>query len=339
MKLGIIGLPGSGKSTIFEALTKSFADTRKGESRIATIRVPDKRVDVLSFMYKPKKTVYAQVEYFLPRITDHQKEQNIWVLIRDCDALIHVIRNFSGYGLVEPSPYNDFLKIEEELILSDLVAVEKRLERLDLDKKRGKEIDQEELSLLNECLNNLENEIPLRRFSDLAYAHLLKGYAYISAKPMLVLFNNDDEDDRFPNIENFVDKEECLVLRGKLEHELAQMSDEEAKEFLSEFNITGSAMDRVIKRSYDLLGLISFFTVNNNELRAWTIKKETKAVDAAGAVHSDMKRGFIRAELVSYEDLMAAGTYTEAKKKGVVRLEGKSYPVQDGDIINFRFNV
>jgi len=339
MKLGIIGLPGSGKSTIFEALTKSFADTRKGESGIATIRVPDKRVDVLSNMHKPKKTVYAQVEYFLPRLTDHQKEQNIWALIRDCDALIHVIRNFGGYGLVEPSPYNDFLKIEEELILSDLVTVEKRLERLDLDKKRGKEIDQEELSLLNECLNNLENEIPLRRFSDLAYAHLLKGYAYISAKPMLVLFNNDDEDDRFPNIENFVDKEECLVLRGKLEHELAQMSDEEAKEFLSEFNITGSAMDRVIKRSYDLLGLISFFTVNNNELRAWTIKKETKAVDAAGTVHSDMKRGFIRAELVSYEDLMAAGTYTEAKKRGVVRLEGKSYPVQDGDIINFRFNV
>ena len=339
MKLGIIGLPGSGKSTIFEALTKSFTDTRKGESRIATIRVPDKRVDVLSNMYKPKKTVYAQVEYFLPRITDHQKEQNIWALIRDCDALIHVIRNFSGYGLVEPSPYNDFLKIEEELILSDLVAVEKRLERVDLDQKRGKKIDQEELSLLNDCLNNLENEIPLRRFSDLAYAHLLKGYAYISAKPMLVLFNNDDEDDRFPNIENFVDKEECLVLRGKLEHELAQMSDEEAKEFLSEFNITGSAMDRVIKRSYDLFDLISFFTVNNNELRAWTIKKETKAVDAAGAVHSDMKRGFIRAEVISYEDLMAAGTYTEAKKKGVVRLEGKSYPVQDGDIINFRFNV
>jgi hypothetical protein len=339
MKLGIIGLPGSGKSTIFEALTKSFTDTHKGESRIATIRVPDKRVDVLSNMYKPKKTVYAQVEYFLPRVTDHQKEQNIWVLIRDCDALIHVIRNFSGYGLVEPSPYNDFLKIEEELILSDLVAVEKRLERLDLDQKRGKKIDQEELSLLNECLNNLENEIPLRRFSDLAYAHLLKGYAYISAKPMLVLFNNDDEDDRFPNIENFVDKKECLVLRGKLEHELAQMSDEEAKEFLSEFNITGSAMDRVIKRSYDLLDLISFFTVNNNELRAWTIKKETKAVDAAGAVHSDMKRGFIRAEVISYEDLMAAGTYPEAKKKGVVRLEGKSYPVQDGDIINFRFNV
>ena len=156
---------------------------------------------------------------------------------------------------------------------------------------------------------------------------------------MLILINNDDEDDRFPNIENFVDKEKCLVLRGKLEHEIAQMSDEEAKEFLSEFNITGSAMDRVIKRSYDLLGLISFFTVNNNELRAWTIKKETKAVDAAGAVHSDMKRGFIRAEVISYEDLMAAGTYTEAKKRGVVRLEGKSYPVQDGDIINFRFNV
>ena len=179
----------------------------------------------------------------------------------------------------------------------------------------------------------------MRNFPDLASAHLLKGYAYISAKPMLVLFNNEDEDDRAPDIKNLIDKEKCLVLKGKLEHELAQMSDEEAKEFMSEFNITGSATDRVIKRSYDLLGLISFFTASEKELRAWTIRKGTKAVDAAGTIHSDMKRGFIRAEVVSYDDLTAAGAFAEARKKGNVRLEGKSYLVMDGDIINFRFNV
>lgn len=340
MKLGIIGLPGSGKSTIFEALTQNILpEGHKGENRIGTIQVPDKRVDVLSKMYKPKKTIYARVEYFLPGMMRQKRDQKIWNQVRDCDALIHVIRNFGVYGFEKPKPYHDFQVMDQELILADLVVIQKKLENVELDRRRDKKTSPEELSLLNQCLKNLENEIPLRRFPDLASAHNVRGYAFLSAKPMLVMFNNEVDDETVPEAEYLTFSEDYTVIRGKLEQELAQMSDEEAEEFLSEFNISASAMDRVIKRSYELLGLISFFTVVNDEVKAWTVKKETKAVDAAGAIHTDMHKGFIRAEVVSYEDLIAADTYHEARKKGNVRLEGKTYAVQDGDIITFRFNV
>jgi ribosome-binding ATPase YchF (GTP1/OBG family) len=156
---------------------------------------------------------------------------------------------------------------------------------------------------------------------------------------MLVLFNNEDEDESLPEVGQLTQTESCIVIRAKLEQELAQMSEAEAEEFLMEFNITASAMDRVIHKSYDLLGLISFFTVGEDEVRAWTVKKGTDAVNAAGVIHSDIQKGFIRAEVLSYDDLMAAGTYAEARKKGTVRLEGKTYQVQDGDIVHFRFNV
>ncbi|UCD31186.1 MAG: redox-regulated ATPase YchF, partial [Desulfobacterales bacterium] len=185
----------------------------------------------------------------------------------------------------------------------------------------------------------LENATPLRKYSDLVSAHALKGFAFLSSKSMLVLFNNEDEDDRLPDVGAVTEKENCMVIRGKLEQELAQMSNEEAEEFLGEFNISASAMDRVIKRSYELLGLISFFTFVENEVKAWTIKKDTSAVDAAGVIHSDMKKGFIRAEVVSHDNLMSACSYHEARQKGHVRLEGKTYAVQDGDVITFRFNV
>jgi len=200
-------------------------------------------------------------------------------------------------------------------------------------------MDPEEQALLIACRQNLENEIPLRRMADLASARRLRGFALLSAKPMLVLFNNDDDDERLPDASHLTETEECLVIRGKLEHELAQMPPEDAVAFLSEFNISETATDRVIRRSYELLGLISFFTIGKDEVRAWTIKKATQAVDAAEAVHSDMKKGFIRAEVLAYNDLMEAGSYVEARKKGTVRLEGKTYEVKDGDIINFRFNV
>jgi len=344
MKLGIIGLPQSGKSIIFEALTENTIEIgNKSKDHIAAVKVPDGRIDFLSDMYKPKKTIYAQVEYFLPGIgtqsKDKNKDQSIWTKIRDCDALIHVVRNFAGFGFDEPEPYDDFIKLDQEAIIEDLVVIEKRLERLEQDRHRSRDINKEELSLLEECLKYLEKEIPLRKNDDLAFAHVLKGFAFISAKPKLILFNNEDDDDKVPDVEALTSKEDCMVIRGKLEQELAQMSDEEAEDFLNEFNITASAMDRVIKRSYELLGLISFFTVGEDEVRAWTIKTGANAVDAAGAIHTDFQKGFIRAEVLSYNDLMDAGTYNEARKKGTVRLEGKEYEVQDGDIINFRFNV
>ena len=340
MKLGIIGLSRSGKSTVFEALTHNFlSESHKGQSRIGTIFVPDKRLDVLSNMYKPPKTIYAQVEYFLPDFLRQKQDQTIWAQVRDCDALVHVVRNFGGYGFEAPTPYQDFQSIDQELILTDLMVVERKLEHIKLDEKRGKKAHSEELFLLNQCLEALEKETPLRKFPDLASAHLLKGYAFLSAKPMLVLFNNEDDDEGIPEITAVTTQENCMVIRGKLEQELAQMSDEEAEEFLSEFNITASAMDRVIQRSYELLGLISFFTLGKDEIKAWTVKNKTPAIDAAGLIHTDMQKGFIRAEVVSFDDLISAGSHPEARKAGNVRLEGKTYEVQDGDIIEFRFNV
>ena len=341
MKLGIIGLPRAGKSTVFDALTQNITGPEhKGQDRIATVRVPDDRVDALSRMVNPQKTIYAQVEYFLPGLKkDSPSESSPWTAVRDCDALLHVIRNHAVYGFDEPSPAQDFSQLDQDLVLADLVVAEKRLERIALDHKRGKKMDPEEYDLLTACRDCLEDEIPLRNKPQLASAHRLRGFTFLSAKPVLILFNNEDDDDRLPNIEHLVAAEECLVIRGKLEQELAQMSPDEAAEFLTEFNIPTSAMDRVIRQSYALLDLISFFTIISNEVRAWTIKKGTQALEAAGHIHSDMQKGFIRAEVISFENLMAAGSYNEAKKKGTVRLEGKTYEVQDGDIIQFRFNI
>ena len=341
MKLGIIGLPRAGKSTVFDALTQNITSPElKGRDRIATVRVPDDRVDALSRMVKPQKTIYAQVEYFLPGFKkDSAADPSLWTAVRDCDALLHVIRNHAAYGFEKPSPARDLSRLDQELVLADLVVAEKRLERIEMDHKRGKKMDPEEYDLLTACRDCLENEIPLRNKPDLAAAHRLRGFAFLSAKPVLILLNNEDDDDRLPNTEGLAAASKCLVIRAKLEQELAQMAPDEAAEFLAEFNIPASAMDRVIRQSYALLDLISFFTIISNEVRAWTIKKGTPALEAAGHIHSDMQKGFIRAEVISFQSLIDAGSYSAAKKQGTVRLEGKAYEVQDGDIIQFRFNI
>lgn len=344
MKLGLVGLAGAGKTTVFEALARTTADAaQRKEMRIGTVRVPDPRVDALSAMYRPRKTIYAQVEYLLPAAIEHvrqkSREQSVWTQVRDCDALIHVVGNFRGFGDDAVRAWQDFQTLDQELVLSDLLVVEKRLERLELDQKRGKKPDPEELSLLQRCAEYLNTAVPLRHYPELAVARVLRGYAFLSGKPMLVLFNNADEDDQLPQLPSAAQLETCRVIRGKLEQELSRMTGAEAREFLAEFDIQDSAMDRVIHSSYALLGLISFFTVGEDEVRAWTIRSQTAAVDAAEVIHSDIKKGFIRAEVLAYADLVAAGTYAEARKRGTVRLEGKTYVVQDGDIINFRFNV
>ena len=341
MKLGIIGHAQSGKKTIFEALTKSQVDAaQRKETRIGMVEVPDDRVGALSDIYQPKKTTYARVEYLLPapaeNVKESSKEQSIWTQARDCDALIHVVRNFKSYGTEEPTPQKDLQSIDDELIFSDLVVTEKRLERLELDQKRGKKPSPEELSLLKKCHERLNQNKPLRDIPELSTARVLRGFAFLSAKPMLILANNEDEDEQRPG---WLTDGSGLMVRGKLEQELSLMEPEEAEIFQEDFGITESAMDRVISRSYELLGLISFFTVGEDEVRAWTIKTGTPAQESAGEIHSDIQKGFIRAEVLAYDDLVAAGSYAEARKEGTVRLEGKTYEVQDGDIINFRFNV
>lgn len=343
MKLGIIGLPHAGKKTVFEALTKAqVPECQKREKRIGTVAVPDQRVDVLSEMYRPRKTTYAQVEYVLPAVGEAdpgRKEPGSWTQVRDAEALVQVVRNFPMPGFDQPEPCQDIRSLFQELILADLVTVEKRLERIEWEKKRGKRIDLQEQAVLSECRETLEQEFPIWKKDHLAAHQLLKGFAFFSAKPTLVLFNNEEDSEQAPYVDGLIPPEQCMVIRGKLESELAHLADEEAQDFLSAYQITQSAMQRVIRRSYELLGLMSFFTVGEDEVRAWTIRKETSAVDAAEVIHSDIKKGFIRAEVLPYQDLMAAGSYPEARKKGMVRLEGKTYPVADGDIINFRFNV
>jgi GTP-binding protein YchF len=345
LKLGIIGLPGAGRSTIFQALTQSKPDQGgKKASIIGTVRVPDERVDTLSKLFKPKKTVYALLEYILPSgakayTHDTKGDEGPWNEVRPCDALVHVVRNFSLPGDETPRPQEDLLGLEAEMVFADLVVVEKRMERMDLDSKRGKEINDEELGLLERCLKTLEAERPLRDDPELALAPLLRGYTFLSAKPILTIFNNDDEDETYPLGPDSSSPVNALVIRGRLETELAELSPEEAAEFLDEYHVKGSATERVVRHSCDLLGLISFFTVVHDEVRCWMIPKGTTALDGAGVIHSDMKKGFIRAEVLAFDDLIASGTYHQAKKEARVRLEGKDYHVQDGDVVYFRFNV
>jgi len=345
MKLGIIGLQGSGKSTVFQALTGSKLEeaSQKG-NRIATVTVPDDRVAYLGKLFKPDKTVLPQLEYLLPFGThgyglDGRRDESFWNEVRPCDALIQVVRNFKQPGGEIAHPRNDFIKLETDMVFADLVVVEKRIERLDLDKKRGKGISAEERKLLDACLETLEGERPLREDPELAKAPLLKGYTFLSAKPVLVLFNNDDEDMGYPSWEEPPALVNPLVVRGKLEMELAELTDEEAAEFLAAYEIDGSTVERVIQHSCSLLGLVTFFTVIHKEVRAWMVPQGMNALDAAGVIHSDMQRGFIRAEVLAHDDLTAMGSYQQAKKEGRVRLEGKNYIVQDGDIIQFHFNV
>ncbi|NQT25114.1 redox-regulated ATPase YchF [candidate division KSB1 bacterium] len=341
MKLGIIGLPQSGKTTLFEALTGSPANPAlRTENRMRAINVPDVRVDALSQMYNPKKTVYAQVEYFLPGLGGQKSakdgEAAYWAQLRACDAFIHVIGCF---GQSDTGPSESFQKLNEDLIFADLVVAEKRHERLSRDKQYGRAYDQDEFHLLESVKNWLEENKSLRHHPELATAHKLRGFTFLSAKPMLILFNNEEGNNALPDIKEQLNGELSLALQGQIEHEIAEMSEEDAQEFLAEYNITEPATGRVLLESYTLLGLISFFTVGEDEVRAWTVKKDVHAVEAAEEIHSDIKKGFIRAEVVSYDHLMEAGSLAEARKKGTLRLEGKEYQVQDGDIVHFRFNV
>ncbi len=342
MQLGIIGLPQSGKSTLFSALTGSVNEVaKKGENRLATIEVPDARVDFLSAMYRPVKTTRAKIQYLLPVLPARPDGARVpdaaWNAVRVTDALIHVVRNFPGAEA--PCPARDFAALDEELIFADMVVVEKRLERLAADAKRGKKPDPEEERLLLACQKLLDACKPLRSDPALAAAPLLRGFTFLSGKPMLAVFNNQDEDEALPDVGDLCQRERCVVVRGKLEEELAQMTSEEARGFLEEFGVADTAMDRMIAESYTLLGLISFFTVGEDEVRAWTVPANSPAVEAAGAIHTDLQKGFIRAEVLAYDDLVAAGTYAEARKLGKVRLEGKTYVVKDGDILHVRFNV
>ncbi len=336
MKLGILGLPGSGRATLFEALTRQAAETAQhGEDRLAVVRVPDERVDRLSAIFRPRKTLYATIEVFLPGAGRQKKEGGPGGAVKDCDALLHVVRNHGP----ERRPLEDFRALDQELMLADLLQVEKRLERLEADRRRGRPAPPEEVEALTACRALLEAETPLRRSPELAAAKVLRGFGLLSAKPTLIVFNNEDTDPEPPPLEGLAGRERCLAIRGKLEQELARLGEEELAEFLAAYRISASAMDRLIRAAYEILGLVSFFTVGSDEVRAWTLRRGSTALEAAGAIHSDLQKGFIRAEVIAAPELLAAGSLAEARRRGTLRLEGKTYVVEDGDVITIRFNV
>jgi ribosome-binding ATPase YchF (GTP1/OBG family) len=350
MKVGIIGLPQSGKRTIFRALTgtraiKAGEETKKGEQSLVTVNVPDERVDYLSKTFQPKRTVYAQIEYLLPTRTREgdsfisHEESLPFSGVRTCDGLIQVVRNFQLFGGPTPIPEEDFFKLQSEMIQADLMVTEKRIERVSADAKKGREIDTTELSLLERCRDLLSREMRLRDDPEIATASALKGFTFLSAKPLLLISNNSDDDEEPPSMPDLPQGFEIMVVRGKLEMEIAEMTPEEAEEFLSAFHIERSLLDRVIKRSLAVSNRISFFTIVENEVRSWITARGTCALDAADLIHSDMKKGFIKAEVLPYDELLDYGSFSDAKKDGHLRLEGKDYVVQDGDIIKFRFNV
>lgn len=348
MKLGIVGLPQCGKKTMFKALTgargtgEEDSSARK-DTKIATVTVFDERVAFLDNIYHPKKTTFARVEYLLPSEISgaalEKSRASFWNQVRPCDSLLVILRNFAIPGGAEADPERDYWELEEEMIIADLAVTENRIERIEKDRKRGKKEQADEYDLLLSCKKMLEDGDPIRSNENLASHPLLRGFTFLSSKPALVILNNEDEDEALPAWNRRPQNADLIIVRGRLEQDIASMSPEEAEEFIEAYHVTESALDRVIRKSYALLNLISFFTVGPDEVKAWPIPAGTPALEAAGAVHSDIQKGFIRAEVVSFEDLKKYGGFQEAKKAGLVRLEGKEYIVQDGDIAHFRFNV
>jgi ribosome-binding ATPase len=358
MKLGIIGLPGTGKTTIFNALTKGHAPVGQSVSGrfdllTAVVDVPDPRVDILSEMFKPRKTIYAKVTY--SDIAGLQKGMGesggmsglLLNQLAALDGFVHVVRAFEDDNVlhVEDSldPARDLSLLETEFLLSDLMTVERRLEKLRDGLRRGgvanKAAAEREVEIFTQLHETLSNEQPLRTLQfDPETAKGLRGYGLLTLKPVLVLVNIGDDQAEIP-LDYPYAWSKVANLRGKLEMELSQLSGDDLEMFMAEYNVTELGLDRVIKLSYDLMGLQSFFTVGEDEVRAWTIPVGATAVEAAAAIHTDLAKGFIRAETIHYEELVSLGGLPQARAAGKLRQEGKTYLVHDGDVINIKFNL
>lgn len=359
MKVGLIGLPKSGKTTIFNALSRQEAEVSayaagKQEPNLAVIDVEDERVDRLSEMYRPRKTVHATVDLVdFVGVTAGSARTGLFApsalsLVKQSDALAVVLRNFTDPVLDEtfgpPNPTAELETIVSELVLADLVVAERRIENLDADAKRGKHTaaTQTEERLLRRIVEALESGTPVRSMELTEdETKLIQGFQFFTQRPFLAVLNSGE--DRYGSSGDTIAALEahmpCVEFSGRFEMELSQMDDEDARSFMDDVGIRESARQRLTRACYELLGYISFFTVGEDEVRAWTVRRNASAVEAAGAIHSDLARGFIRAECFTYEDLMELGSEKAVKERGRLRLEGKAYTVQDGDILHIRFSV
>jgi GTP-binding protein YchF len=352
MKLGIIGFPQSGKTTIFNALTRGNAPTTASAGRIeihtAVVDVPDPRVDKLSAMFKPKKTIYAKVTYADIAGLDSGAAKSGFAgpllnQLTQMEGLIHVVRCFEDDNVPLPSgsvdPARDITSMNGELLLNDLIAVERKLERLVEERKKGgtdKVLNERQMALFTRLHEILSAEKPLRGVEISAEEEKsLSGFGLLTRKPILILLNLG-EGQAEPEVQAGAP---VVALQGKLEMEIAQLPPDDASVFMMEYGITELSLNRMISVSYDLLDQQSFFTVGEDEVRAWTTRRNATAVEAAGEVHTDLAHGFVRAEVVAYRDLIELGGMTEAKARGKLRLEGKEYVVKDGDIVHIRSSL
>jgi hypothetical protein len=345
MKVGLAGFPGSGKSTVFTALTGLAPDPAERRARLGTIKVPDARVDFLASVHTTRKVTYAEVSFVdFPPSHDQSKRQVLDAdavsALRDADALVEVVRAFPDATGTAASPLADLEAFDAELVLADLGQVEKRLERL---RKEGKK--DQEVALFERLQRALEAETSLRMLA-LAPEEitLLSGYAFLSLRPLLVVLNVAEGAVAAPPDPELEARAratgaECLVMSAQVEAEVAELDSQDRVAFLADLGLTESARDRFVGGSYGLLDLVSFLTAGEDECRAWPIRRGTPARKAAGKIHSDIERGFIRAEVVAFEDFKALGSEARCREAGKLRLEGKDYVVQDGDIVHFRFAV
>ena len=356
MKTGIIGLPQVGKTSLFRILTKSQLATSANprEAHIGVAKVPDERLERLAALFHPRKLTLASVEYVdLGAIGQEAlKESGYLGHLRNVDAVAHVVRAFADESIPHAGPINpvaDIRNVEVDLMISDLGQMEKRLERLekDLKKMRSAELEKE-CELLKRAKAQIDEGQPLR---DMEMSpedkKRIRGFMFLSEKPILYVLNIGESGELGKELESAVEhfglssaasrrSAGATAICGKVEAELAEMSDADAAEFLASYGLKESGLSRLIRKSYELLGLISFFTVGEDECRAWTVPRNTRAVEAAGAIHSDLEKHFIRAETIRWDQLLEAGSESSARARGTLRLEGKDYIVQDGDVLHIR---
>lgn len=361
LRCGLIGLPMVGKTTLFNLITSAKADTAgfmsgKVEARVGMAKIPDYRIDYLVQMYSPRKVTYAQIEFTeVPGLVSGASEgkgmgNSFLAAIRDVDALVHVVRAFENpevphlEGTVDPA--RDFETVSLELLFADLGVLENRISRLEAGKRKKEQ--ETELDVLRKCKEALEQGTPLHLLGlNEDERRLLRNYAFLTEKPMILVVNVDEHQFKSGTYPGQAAVTELAAAKGftvievaaQMEMEILELPEEDRKAFLEDLGLSETGIERLAKATYGYLGLISFLTAGEDEVRAWTISQGLRAKEAAGKIHSDLERGFIRAETVAFEDLFKAGSMAKAREKGCFRLEGKDYVVQDGDIINFRFNV
>lgn len=365
MKLGIVGLPNVGKSTLFNAITQAGAESANYpfctiEPNVGVVAVPDYRIDKLAEMYKPKKVTKAVIEFYdiagLVRGASKGEGLGNKFLshIREVASIVHVVRCFEDTNIVHVEgsvdPIRDIETINLELIFSDLEVLDRRIDKTNKAARSGDKKAQEEIQFMERLKKHLEEGKPVRTLDVTAdEQELIEQYFLLTSKPVLYAANLSEDDivngyDSNPYLSKVIEyakaeHSEVIPICAKIEEEISALDDEEKAAFLADYGLEEPGLHRLIKTSYKLLGLISFLTAGTDEVRAWTITKGTKAPQAAGKIHTDFERGFIRAEIVAYDDLIACGSETSAKEKGLVRLEGKEYVMKDGDVVTFRFNV